>query len=81
VYRIPFHPILCRAADAEPVARVTVAGHINEGTDLFAEDHPMPEVAEGDIVAIPNVGSYNASMTSVHCLRPAPTSIFFTDRT
>jgi diaminopimelate decarboxylase len=80
VYRIPFHPILCRAADAEPVGRVTVAGHINEGNDLFAEDHSMPEVREGDIVAIPNVGSYNASMVSVHCLRPAPASVFFGDR-
>jgi len=81
VYRIPFHPILCRAADAEPIARVTVAGHINEGTDLLAEDHPMPRVEEGDIVAIPNVGAYNASMVSVHCLRPAPSSVSFTDRT
>jgi diaminopimelate decarboxylase len=80
VYKIPFHPILCRAADAEPVANVTVSGHINEGKDLFAEDHPMPEVEEGDIVAIPNVGSYNASMVSVHCLRPEPSSVFFTDR-
>ncbi|MBA3363484.1 MAG: diaminopimelate decarboxylase, partial [Actinobacteria bacterium] len=80
VYKIPFHPILCRAADAEPVANVTVSGHINEGNDLFAEDHPMPEVEEGDIVAIPNVGSYNASMVSVHCLRPEPSSVFFTDR-
>jgi diaminopimelate decarboxylase len=81
VYGIPFHPILCRAADAEPVANVTVAGHINEGNDLFAEDHPMPEVEEGDIVAVPNVGSYNASMVSAHCLRPEPSSVFFTDRT
>ncbi|MGH2679559.1 MAG: diaminopimelate decarboxylase [Actinomycetota bacterium] len=81
VYRIPFHPILCRAADAEPAARVTVAGHINEGNDLLAEEHPMPQVEEGDILAIPNVGSYNASMASVHCLRPAPSSVFFTDRT
>jgi diaminopimelate decarboxylase len=80
VYRIPFFPILCRAADADPVAPVTVAGHINEGSDLFAEDHPMPEVREGDVVAIPNVGSYNASMVSAHCLRPAPASVFFTDR-
>ena len=63
------------------MANVTVAGHINEGNDLFAEDHPMPEVEEGDIVAIPNVGSYNASMVSVHCLRPEPSSVFFTDRT
>ncbi|MDQ4108142.1 MAG: diaminopimelate decarboxylase [Actinomycetota bacterium] len=81
VYKIPFHPILCRAADGEPVANVTVAGHINEGSDLFAEDHPMPRIEEGDIVAIPNVGSYNASMVSAHCLRPEPSSVFFTDRT
>jgi diaminopimelate decarboxylase len=80
VYRIPFFPILCRAADAEPLAAVTVTGHINEGNDIFAEDHPMPEVREGDVIAIPNVGSYNVSMVSVHCLRPAPASVFFTDR-
>jgi diaminopimelate decarboxylase len=80
VYRIPFHPILARAADADAVREVTVAGHINEGADLFAEDHPMPEVHEGDIVAIPNVGSYNASMVSVHCLRPPAGAVFFTDR-
>jgi diaminopimelate decarboxylase len=80
VYGIPFHPILCRAADAPPVRPVTVTGHINEGTDVFAEDHPMPEVHEGDIVAIPNVGSYNASMTSEHCLWPPAESVFFTDR-
>jgi diaminopimelate decarboxylase len=80
VYGIPFHPILCRAPEAVPVVNVTVAGHINEGRDLLAEDHPMPETREGDVVAIPNVGAYNASMVSVHCLRPAPASVFFTDR-
>jgi diaminopimelate decarboxylase len=80
VYRIPFHPILCRAADAEPSANVTVAGHINEGNDVFAEDHPMPPVEEGDVVAIPNVGSYNASMVSVHCLRPEPGTVSFPER-
>jgi diaminopimelate decarboxylase len=80
VYRIPFFPVLCRAADAEPLTPVTVTGHINEGNDVFAKDHPMPEVREGDVIAIPNVGSYNASMVSVHCLRPAPASVFFTDR-
>jgi diaminopimelate decarboxylase len=80
VYDIPFHPILCRAADAEPVAEVTVAGNINEGRDLLAEGHPMPEVREGDVLAIPNVGAYNASMVSIHCLRPPPSSVFFSDR-
>jgi diaminopimelate decarboxylase len=81
VYGIPFHPILCRAADAEPAGPVTVSGNINEGNDLFAENWPMPDVREGDIVAIPNVGSYNASMTSEHCLRPPARVVSFADRT
>lgn len=80
VYDIPFFPILCRAVDEAPVHEVTFAGHINEGPDLFAERYPFPEVREGDIVAIPNVGSYNASMASFHCMREAPGSLLFEDR-
>jgi diaminopimelate decarboxylase len=80
VYRIPFFPILCRAADAPAAREVTFAGHINEGPDLFAEGHPFPEVREGDIVALPNVGSYNASMTSAHCLREPTPSVSFEER-
>jgi diaminopimelate decarboxylase len=80
VYRIPFFPIVCRAADAPPVHEVTVSGHINEGPDLFAEGYPLPEVREGDIVALPNVGSYNASMTSFHCMREPTPSLMLEDR-
>jgi diaminopimelate decarboxylase len=80
VYAIPYHPVLARAADAEPARRYTVAGHINEGDDLFAEDWPMPEVREGDIVAVPNVGSYNLSMASFHCLRPPIGVVSFDQR-
>ena len=80
VYGIPFFPILCRAADVAPVHDMTFAGHINEGPDLFAEGHPFPEVREGDIVALPNVGSYNASMTSFHCMREPAGSVLFEDR-
>ena len=80
VYRIPFYPILCRAAGAAPVRDVTFSGHINEGPDLFAEDHPFPEVTEGDIVALPNVGAYNASMTSMHCMREPAAAVLLEDR-
>jgi diaminopimelate decarboxylase len=73
-------PVLCRAADAEPTRPVTVSGHINEGNDLFAEEHPLSEVREGDVVALIGVGSYNGSMWSQHCLRPPAGSVFFTDR-
>jgi len=72
--------VLCRAADAEPAREVTIAGNINEGDDLFAEDYPFPEVHEGDIVAALNVGSYNGSMTSLHCLREPAGVLCFEDR-
>jgi len=80
VYGDRLEVVACHAADAEPVREVTVAGHINEGDDLFAEDRPMPALAEGDVVAILGVGSYNASMWSEHCLRPAAGSVAFADR-
>jgi diaminopimelate decarboxylase len=80
VYRSNLPLVLCRAADAPPAGPVTVAGNINEGDDLFAEDVPLPEVREGDILAALNVGSYNASMTSAHCLREPAGALFFGDR-
>jgi diaminopimelate decarboxylase len=80
VYEIPYNPILCRAADENAMWRYTIAGHINEGDDLFAEDWAMPEVREGDIVAIPNVGAYNLSMASYHCLRPPLDVVSLDDR-
>ena len=48
------------AAGGPSVVDATVAGNINEGDDLFAEDLPMPEIAEGDVLALLGVGSYNA---------------------
>ncbi|MEX0755502.1 MAG: diaminopimelate decarboxylase [Actinomycetota bacterium] len=72
--------VACRNADVPPTQRVTIAGHINEGDDLFAEDEPMPDVREGDLLAILNCGSYAQSMTIVHCLRPPAEAVFLRDR-
>lgn len=55
---------------------VTVAGHINEAGDVFAEDYPFPEVAEGEIVAILNAGGYLRAMSMTHCLRPTGTAVY-----
>jgi diaminopimelate decarboxylase len=70
IYRFAQEFVLCRAADAPRTERVTVAGHINEASDVFAEDYPMVTVAEGDIVALLNTGGYHQAMSSTHCLRP-----------
>ena len=62
--------VLCRSADAAPTMSCTVAGHINEAGDLFAEACRLPEVREGDVLALLNAGGYGASMASHHCARP-----------
>ncbi len=76
IYKFAQEIVVCRAADAPPGRRVTVAGHINEGSDIFAEDYPMGPVAEGDIVAILNAGGYHQAMASTHCLRPTGSARF-----
>jgi diaminopimelate decarboxylase len=75
-YRYAQELVVCRAADAERTELVTVAGHINEAGDLFAEDYPLPPVAEGDIVAILNAGGYEQAMSMTHCLRPLAGALF-----
>jgi diaminopimelate decarboxylase len=76
IYKFAQEIVLCRDAAAPRTQRVTIAGHINEAGDLFAEDYPMPEVAEGDIVALLNAGGYLQAMSSTHCLRPMAAAVF-----
>jgi diaminopimelate decarboxylase len=76
IYRFAQEIVLCRDAAAPRTRAVTVAGHINEAGDVFAEDYPMPEVAEGDVVALLNAGGYLQSMSSTHCLRPMAGAVF-----
>ena len=76
IYRFAQELVVCRAADATRTEIVTVAGHINEAGDVFAEDYPMPPVEEGDIVAMLNAGGYLQAMSSTHCLRPMAEAVF-----
>jgi diaminopimelate decarboxylase len=76
IYRYAQEIVVCRAPDAERTEVVTVAGHINEAGDVFAEDYSMPPVREGDIVAILNAGGYDQAMSMTHCLRPLAGAVF-----
>jgi diaminopimelate decarboxylase len=76
IYGFAQEAVLCRDAAAPRTETVTVAGHINEASDVFAESYPMPPVREGDIVALLNAGAYHQAMSSTHCLRPTGTAVF-----
>ena len=76
IYRFAQELVVCRAAGAERTEIVTVAGHINEAGDVFAEDYRMSPVEEGDMVALLNAGGYLQAMSSTHCLRPMGDAVF-----
>ena len=80
VYHEFVETVLCRAADAARTHPFTLASHINEGPDIFAEDYPLPPLKEGDIVAVLGVGAYCQPTWHEHCLRPAPQVVWFDDR-
>jgi diaminopimelate decarboxylase len=76
IYRYAQEIVVCRVADSPRTEVVTVAGHINEAGDVFAEDYAIQPVAEGDIVAILNAGGYHEAMSSTHCLRPIAGAVY-----
>ena len=76
IYRYAQELVPVIAPDAARTRIVTVAGHINEAADVFAEDYAMAPVAEGDLVAILNAGGYEQAMQSTHCLRPPAPAVF-----
>jgi len=76
IYGFKQEIVPCRGPAAPATTRVTVAGHINEASDVFAEDYPMAPVAEGDVVALLNAGGYDQAMSSTHCLRPMGGAVF-----
>jgi diaminopimelate decarboxylase len=76
IYGFAQEIVPCRSPDAARTEVVTVAGHINEASDVFAHDYPMAPVAEGDMVALLNAGGYLQAMSSTHCLRPTGGAVF-----
>jgi diaminopimelate decarboxylase len=52
-----------------------VVGNICETGDRFAEQRELPEIREGDVLAIRNAGAYCYAMGGVYNLRPMPAEI------
>ncbi|MDD3118675.1 MAG: diaminopimelate decarboxylase [Victivallales bacterium] len=59
--------------------RYDVCGNICETGDLFAEQRELPEIREGDLLAIANAGAYCYSMGSCYNLRPMPAEAMYRD--
>jgi diaminopimelate decarboxylase len=64
------HIVVANKPEAENTQTIDIAGNICESGDLFARDRPMPEIEEGDTLAIFNAGAYAFSMSSEYNSRP-----------
>ena len=69
------HILVVDKPDAVPKENLDVAGNICESGDLFARDRLLPEVKEGDVLAIMNAGAYAFSMASQYNSRPRPAEV------
>jgi diaminopimelate decarboxylase len=60
--------------EAQDPARepVDVVGPVCESADFFAQDRPLPEMKEGDLVALMSAGAYGFVMASNYNSRPLP---------
>jgi diaminopimelate decarboxylase len=70
------HEILpvARNLKAEPTV-VDIVGPVCETGDFFARDRELPEVKEGDLVAILDAGAYGMSLSSNYNSRPRPAEV------
>ena len=66
-----YHPIVVANKMDKPSTEIyTVAGPLCESGDLLAKDRLLPEVEEGDLLAVLNAGAYGFSMSSQYNSRP-----------
>ena len=55
--------------------RVDVVGPVCESGDFFAQDRPLPEMKEGDLLALMSAGAYGFVMASNYNSRPLPAEV------
>lgn len=69
------HEILNASSQTGQEKPYDVCGNICESADFFARGRVIPQMREGDIVAIMNVGAYGLAMGSNYNLRALPAEV------
>ncbi len=72
-------PVVRHSGDAETEV-VDVVGPVCETGDFFARDRELPEVQEGDLLAILDAGAYGMVLTSNYNTRPRPAEVLVTGK-
>jgi len=79
LYQSEYDAIVANKPDAERVEKVTIAGKCCESGDILIKDIKMPEIQEGDIIAVAATGAYNYSMSSNYNRIPRPAVVLVKD--
>jgi diaminopimelate decarboxylase len=64
------HRIVPLVANSRPRWRYDVVGPICESGDFFAQDRELPEIQQGDVLAVLEAGAYGMSLASNYNTRP-----------
>ena len=64
LYGVRYSCLTVAGLSREMSAKVHIAGPYCESGDVVIEDLPMPDVKEGELIAIPMAGAYHLSMSS-----------------
>ena len=75
-----YHEIVPVIPRKGPRIRADVVGPVCESGDVFAKDRELPEVAEGDLLAVMSAGAYGAVMASNYNSRPLPAEVMVKGR-
>lgn len=75
-----YHHIINLSNPEGSLRKYDICGNICETGDVFAHGRFLPEIREGDYLAILNAGAYCYSMGGVYNLRPMPSEYVVTER-
>lgn len=70
-----YHEISVIGANGRPGVAYDVVGPICESGDFLALDRELPELKQGDLVAVHGAGAYGFVMTSTYNARPRPPEV------
>jgi len=74
LYKAYHHIIPVEKKDSK-MHKADVVGPICETGDILAQDRELPELKEGDIIAVLSAGAYGFSMSSNYNSRPRPAEV------
>ncbi|MEM2093226.1 MAG: diaminopimelate decarboxylase [Candidatus Bathyarchaeia archaeon] len=69
------HIVVANKLNAEPAEKYDVVGPICESGDFLGRERLLPQIAEGDLLAVLTAGAYGYSMSSQYNSRPRPAEV------